>query len=85
MNLTRATIIVVNNHALVISMENQIKSSCPTCNKPDTWKVENVYKPFCCSRCKLIDLGEWANESRIIAGHQLSEEDLEENLEIRVC
>ena len=44
------------------------KISCPICNKPGTWFEENAYKPFCSNRCKLIDLGEWAKESRIIPG-----------------
>ncbi len=44
------------------------KIHCPTCDAPDTWKEDNPYKPFCSSRCKLIDLGEWANESRKIPG-----------------
>lgn len=35
---------------------------CPTCGKPVQWRPENKYRPFCCERCKLIDLGEWATE-----------------------
>ena len=35
---------------------------CPTCGKPVEWRAENRYRPFCCERCKLIDLGEWAME-----------------------
>ncbi|MFA5082284.1 MAG: DNA gyrase inhibitor YacG [Hydrogenophilaceae bacterium] len=37
--------------------------TCPTCGKPVQWRPENKYRPFCCERCKLIDLGEWANEN----------------------
>lgn len=47
--------------------------SCPTCDKQDTWNSENKFKPFCSSRCKLIDLGEWANESRKIASQSIDE------------
>jgi len=36
--------------------------TCPHCNKKDTWKKENPFKPFCSERCKLIDLGAWASE-----------------------
>ena len=37
---------------------------CPTCKKslPDTVSGEDLppkYFPFCCERCKLIDLGRW--------------------------
>jgi endogenous inhibitor of DNA gyrase (YacG/DUF329 family) len=41
---------------------------CPICNKANTWQPENKFRPFCSDRCKLIDLGEWANESRAIPG-----------------
>ncbi len=34
---------------------------CPTCQKPAPWQ-DNAFKPFCSKRCKLIDLGAWANE-----------------------
>ncbi|HRH80234.1 MAG TPA: DNA gyrase inhibitor YacG [Thiobacillaceae bacterium] len=36
--------------------------ACPTCGKPVEWLPENRYRPFCCERCKLIDMGEWAAE-----------------------
>ncbi|WP_133135270.1 DNA gyrase inhibitor YacG [Legionella rowbothamii] len=49
-------------------MKNPQKIKCPTCDNPDTWKPENKFRPFCSDRCKLIDLGEWANESRKIPG-----------------
>ena len=41
---------------------------CPTCNKKDSWKAENPFRPFCSERCKLIDLGAWASEEHRIAG-----------------
>jgi len=47
------------------------KISCPVCNNKNTWYPENNYRPFCSKRCKLIDLGEWANESRKIPGDSL--------------
>jgi hypothetical protein len=27
------------------------------------WSEENRFRPFCSERCKLIDLGQWANEA----------------------
>jgi len=36
---------------------------CPICNKPNTWHKDNNYRPFCSERCRLIDLGEWFEES----------------------
>lgn len=51
------------------------KIQCPTCGEKDTWLPDNESKPFCSYRCKLIDLGEWADEGHKIAGElmQLNE------------
>lgn len=46
------------NQALIVS--------CPTCQTPVIWSPDSPYRPFCSERCRLIDLGEWANESRAI-------------------
>jgi endogenous inhibitor of DNA gyrase (YacG/DUF329 family) len=51
---------------------------CPTCHKTVTWAAENSFKPFCCERCKLIDLGEWVMEEKRIPGESL-ELDINEN------
>lgn len=45
------------------------KLSCPVCKKETTWE-NNVFKPFCSERCKLIDLGKWASEEYRIAGEK---------------
>ena len=34
---------------------------CPRCGEPSVWEG-NEFRPFCSERCKLIDLGAWANE-----------------------
>ncbi|ACA84601.1 DNA gyrase inhibitor YacG [Shewanella woodyi] len=39
---------------------------CPTCQKDVIWNNESKFKPFCCERCKLIDLGDWASEKHAI-------------------
>jgi uncharacterized protein len=39
-----------------------ISITCPTCNKPSIWNPSNLYRPFCSERCKLLDLGAWAEE-----------------------
>jgi len=36
--------------------------ACPHCGKTSPWDTQNAYRPFCCERCKLIDLGKWASE-----------------------
>lgn len=35
---------------------------CPQCGKEMLWDTRNRYRPFCSERCKLVDLGKWANE-----------------------
>ena len=41
---------------------NKPSLQCPTCAKKMIWDSNNPFRPFCCERCKLIDLGAWANE-----------------------
>jgi len=36
--------------------------TCPQCGKEHRWDINNRFRPFCSERCKLIDLGKWANE-----------------------
>jgi uncharacterized protein len=36
--------------------------TCPHCGKEHQWDASNRFRPFCSERCKLIDLGKWANE-----------------------
>ncbi|MDO6681305.1 DNA gyrase inhibitor YacG [Oceanobacter sp. 5_MG-2023] len=48
---------------------------CPTCQKSVPWTAASRFRPFCCERCQLIDLGEWASESHRIPGSQ-DENDL---------
>lgn len=62
-------------------MKTQHQIKCPNCGKQNTWYAENQFKPFCSARCKLIDLGEWANESRKIAGESVDLNSLENDLD----
>lgn len=36
---------------------------CPRCGQAVEWSNAQPWKPFCSERCKLIDLGSWADES----------------------
>jgi len=38
------------------------KVPCPQCRKEIVYSLENPFRPFCCERCRLIDLGDWADE-----------------------
>ena len=40
---------------------------CPTCGISVAWLPENVFRPFCAERCKMIDLGAWAESEYSIA------------------
>lgn len=40
---------------------------CPHCSGPARMGPGNPYRPFCSRRCKLIDLGDWLDESNRIA------------------
>ncbi|MES1926147.1 DNA gyrase inhibitor YacG [Salinisphaera sp. T31B1] len=40
---------------------------CPYCGEPARIGADNPYRPFCSRRCKLIDLGDWLDESNRIA------------------
>lgn len=42
--------------------------NCPNCGKEVEWTKDNRYRPFCCERCRLIDLGEWAAERYRVPG-----------------
>lgn len=35
--------------------------TCPRCGELTAWE-NNPCRPFCSERCKLIDLGAWAND-----------------------
>lgn len=40
----------------------QFRPRCPTCDMLAEPGVSDKYLPFCCERCRLIDLGRWLNE-----------------------
>jgi len=51
---------------------------CPVCGQPSEFGPQNPYRPFCCERCKLIDLGDWANENYRIPDTTPPESDPQE-------
>ena len=36
---------------------------CPNCGAPVAWDSASRFRPFCSERCKLIELGKWADEA----------------------
>jgi len=43
----------------------KIPVKCPRCKKEFMY-YDSEFRPFCCHKCKLIDLGQWLNESYTI-------------------
>tara|TARA_B100002049_G_scaffold183085_1_gene140047 strand:- start:274 stop:504 length:231 start_codon:yes stop_codon:yes gene_type:complete len=52
-----------------------MKVNCPICSTQVEWSQESPYRPFCCKKCQLIDLGEWASEERKIETAHSPEKD----------
>ena len=55
--------------------------TCPTCQKRVKWTPRNPDRPFCSERCRLIDLGAWADEQHAIPGDQDTDDVLSEDLD----
>lgn len=55
-------------------MPREVK--CPRCRKQGPW-LELPSGPFCSSRCKLLDLGQWLDEEHRISS-PLAPEHLED-------
>jgi len=56
------------------------KVPCPNCNKEVVWQAESIYRPFCCKRCQLIDLGDWADENHKIAQQITPNQEITEEM-----
>jgi len=50
---------------------------CPQCGQPAHYHPSNPDRPFCCARCRLIDLGEWADEGHRIPGDPVPDDSEE--------
>lgn len=47
---------------------------CPACGKPAAWE-DNPDRPFCSERCRLLDLGAWADERYVLDDDESDAED----------
>jgi uncharacterized protein len=52
---------------------------CPNCKKATNLGSDNVWRPFCSERCRMIDLGDWMNENNKIASEQTDFFDMDAN------
>jgi uncharacterized protein len=48
---------------------------CPTCKQPVP-PEEYRFRPFCSTRCRMIDLGKWLGGEHVIPGEPATDEDL---------
>jgi uncharacterized protein len=46
-------------------MPSEQTMKCPICKKDVA--IQDPWMPFCSERCKLIDLGNWADEKYVIS------------------
>ena len=51
---------------------------CPICRAEVSWEG-NPHRPFCSERCRLIDLGSWAEGRYRIPGKEVKPEDKPED------
>ncbi len=57
------------------------KLNCPTCQKGIEYSEKYPQRPFCSERCRLIDLGEWADEQHKIKGSNVYNDVLSNDLD----
>jgi len=48
--------------------DKTLELNCPTCKRTVLWNDDFPSKPFCCERCRMIDLGAWSSEEHTIPG-----------------
>ena len=51
-----------------------LEVTCPRCKKKFNYH-SSEWRPFCCEKCRLIDLGQWLSESYTVPVHKLTEEE----------
>ena len=49
--------------------------ACSHCAAEVMWDSESRFRPFCSERCKMIDLGQWANEKYRIPENAPTDQD----------
>jgi endogenous inhibitor of DNA gyrase (YacG/DUF329 family) len=57
-------------------MRRTMRRQCPHCTNYVTWPETPTY-PFCSERCRLIDLGVWADGGYRLPGDPASAADLQ--------
>jgi len=55
-----------------------LQVQCPICATPCEWEG-NRWRPFCCERCRLIDLGAWIDEEYSVGQQTATIDQIEED------
>ncbi|SDM16344.1 hypothetical protein SAMN05660860_01963 [Geoalkalibacter ferrihydriticus] len=58
--------------------EKKRQVACPRCRTKVSWD-ENPHRPFCSEKCRLVDLGKWAEGEYFILGEKVPQPDSEDN------
>jgi len=45
---------------------SESERTCPICGRPSASPGERSPRPFCTSRCQMVDLGRWLNEDYVV-------------------
>lgn len=60
---TKAPILLKNKSDYETISDIMMNVQCPNCHKTVLWSKDSPFRPFCSERCRLIDLGAWADGS----------------------
>ena len=63
-----------------LELKMTVKVNCPTCKNEVVWAPTSEFRPFCSERCKLIDLGDWAEENHKISQQIQGEQEITEEM-----
>lgn len=55
-------------------MKKKLEVNCPQCRKKFEY-YSSEFRPFCSERCRLIDLGQWLEESYTVPVEKLTEDE----------
>ena len=66
--------------SILMSMGDKKILKCPQCLKLFDYHASD-FRPFCCERCQMIDLGHWLGESYTIARPPTTPEEVAEVME----
>lgn len=53
----------------------KVEVQCPNCKKKFEY-YSSEFRPFCSEKCRLIDLGQWLDESYTVPVQKLTEDEV---------